>query len=61
MQNVKRVDIWGKKNILLTNKFNELETDSMNENIRNTYRAINELQKCFQTWTNLIKDEKVIC
>lgn len=45
---MKLVDIWGIKNILLTNKFNELETGSMNENIKNMYRAINELQKCYQ-------------
>jgi hypothetical protein len=58
---VKLVDIWGTKNKPLTNKFKELETDSMNENAGNMYRAINELQKCYQPWTNLIKDEEVIC
>jgi len=32
----------------LVNKFKELETASMDENVRNMYRAINELQKCYQ-------------
>jgi len=55
------VHIWGTKNKVLVNKFKELETASMDENVRNMYRAINELQKCYQPWTKLIKDEKVIC
>jgi hypothetical protein len=42
----------------LTDKINELESNSKNKNIRDLYRGINEFKKGYQTRTNLVKDEK---
>jgi hypothetical protein len=42
----------------LTDKINELESNSKNKNIRDLYRGINEFKKTYQPRTNLVKNEK---
>jgi hypothetical protein len=42
----------------LKDKLNELESNSMNKNIRDLYRGINKFKKGYQPRTNLIKDER---
>jgi hypothetical protein len=46
-----------KKSQYLKNKFNELETNSKNKNIRDLYRGINEFKKGYQPRTNMVKEE----
>jgi hypothetical protein len=47
-----------KKREYLKDKFNELESNSKNKNIRDLYRGKNEFKKGYQPRTNLVKDEK---
>jgi hypothetical protein len=42
----------------LKDKINELELNSMNKNIRNMYRGINEFKKGYEPRTNLVKDKR---
>jgi hypothetical protein len=42
----------------LKDKFNELESNNKNKNIRDVYRGINEFKKGYQPRTNLVKDER---
>jgi hypothetical protein len=42
----------------LTDKINELESNSKNKNIRDLYRDIIEFKKCYQPRNNLVKDER---
>jgi hypothetical protein len=35
----------------------ELATNNKNENIRDLYRGINEVNGCYQSGSNLVKDE----
>jgi hypothetical protein len=46
-----------KKREYLNDKINELATNSKNKNIRDLYRAINELKRGYQPRNNLVKDE----
>jgi len=39
----------------MSEKINELETNSNNKNVRNIYRRINEFMKCYQPRTNIIE------
>jgi C4-type Zn-finger protein len=57
MQDMKLVDISGKKREYLKSKINELETNSKNKNIRELYRGINDFKKGYQPRTNILKDE----
>jgi hypothetical protein len=41
----------------LKNKFNELETNSKNKNIRDLFRDINEFKKGYQPRTNMVNEE----
>jgi hypothetical protein len=43
----------------LKDKINQLATNSMNKNIRDLYRGINKLKRCYQPRNNLVKDENV--
>jgi hypothetical protein len=45
MSDEKLVNISGTKEIILKGKHNKFQTDSANENIRDMYRGINQLQK----------------
>ena len=36
----------------------ELETNSKIKNIRDLYRGNNDFKKCYQSRTNIVKDEK---
>jgi hypothetical protein len=47
-----------KEGVCLTDKINELESNSKNKNIRDLYRGINEFKKGYQPRTNLVKDER---
>jgi hypothetical protein len=47
-----------KKREYLKDKINELESNSMNKNIRDLYSGINEFKKGYQPRTNLVKDER---
>jgi hypothetical protein len=47
-----------KKTVCLKAKINELETNSKNKNIRDLYRAINDLKRWYQPRTNVVKDKK---
>jgi hypothetical protein len=47
-----------KKREYLQNKINEIELNSKNKNIRDTYRSITEFKKGYQPKTNLVKDER---
>jgi hypothetical protein len=47
-----------KKRQHLKDKINELESNSMNKNIRDLYRGINEFKKGYQPRTNLVRDER---
>jgi hypothetical protein len=42
----------------LKGKINEPESNSKNKNIRDLYRGTNELKKCYQPRTKLLKDER---
>jgi hypothetical protein len=46
-----------KKREYLKGKFNELETNNKNKNIRDLYRGINEFKKGYQPIINIKKDE----
>jgi hypothetical protein len=39
-------------------KFDVLETNSKIENTRDLYRGIRDFKKGYQTWTNIVKDNK---
>jgi hypothetical protein len=41
----------------LKDKINELATNSVNKNIRDLYRKINEFKRGHQSRSNLVKDE----
>jgi hypothetical protein len=47
-----------KKREYLKAKFNEVEINSKNKNIRELYRGINYFKKGYQPRTNIVKDEK---
>ena len=47
-----------KKKAYLTDKIEELETNSKIKNIRDLYRGINDFRKSYQPRTNIVKDEK---
>jgi hypothetical protein len=47
-----------KKKEYLKAKFNELETNSKNKNIRDLYRDISDFKRGYQPGTNVVKDEK---
>ena len=47
-----------KKKAYLRNKIEELETNSMIQNIRDLYRGINYFKKGYQPRCNIVKDEK---
>jgi hypothetical protein len=47
-----------KKREYLKAKINELEINSKNKNIRESYRGINDFKKGYQPRTNIVKDEK---
>jgi histone deacetylase complex regulatory component SIN3 len=42
----------------LKDRINEQESNIKNKNIRDLYRGINELKKCYQPRTDLVKDER---
>jgi hypothetical protein len=42
----------------LKDKINELESNTMNKNIREMYRGINEFKKGYQPRTKLVKDDR---
>ena len=46
-----------KKKKYLKAKFNQLETNSENKNIRELYRSINSSKKGYQPKANIVKDE----
>jgi hypothetical protein len=48
-----------KKKAYLRAKFEELETNSKINNIRDLYRGINDIKKGYELRTRIIKDEKV--
>jgi hypothetical protein len=47
-----------KKREYLKDKINEQESNSMNKNVRELHRGINEFKKGYQPRTNLVKDER---
>jgi hypothetical protein len=47
-----------KKREYLKEKFNEIELNSKNKNIRDLYRGITEFKKGYKPKTNLVKDER---
>jgi hypothetical protein len=47
-----------KKREYLRAKFNELETNGKNKNIRELYRGNSDFKKGYQSRTNIVKDEK---
>jgi hypothetical protein len=47
-----------KKREYLKDKINELGPNSKNKNIRDLCRGINEIKKCYQRGTNLVKYER---
>jgi hypothetical protein len=47
-----------KKKEYFKDKFNELESDFNNKNIRDLYSGINKFKKDYQIITNLIRDER---
>jgi hypothetical protein len=47
-----------KKTEYLTGKIGELETNIVMKNIRFLYRGINNVMKCCQPRSNIVKDEK---
>ena len=47
-----------KKKAYLRAKIEELETNSMNNNIRDLYRGINDMKKGYQPRTRTVQDEK---
>jgi hypothetical protein len=49
-----------KKREYLKDKINELATNGKNKNIRYLYREMNELKKCYQSRSNLVKMRMVI-
>jgi hypothetical protein len=46
-----------RKREYLKDKIHELATHSKNKSISYLYRGMNELKKCYQPKTNLVKDE----
>jgi hypothetical protein len=58
MQDMKLVDISGKKKRMFETKINELETTSKNKNIMQLYRGMNVFKKGYQPRTNIVKNEK---
>ena len=50
-----------KKKEYLKAKIDELETNSKMKNIAHLYRGISDFKKGYQSRTNIVKDEKVIC
>jgi hypothetical protein len=50
-------DFRNKKRQYLKDKFNELETNSKNNSIRDLYRGINDFKIGYQPRSNLVKDE----
>ena len=56
--NMNLVAIPGKERGLSETKINELQTNSKNRNIRDSYRGINEFNKGYQPRTNILKDEE---
>jgi hypothetical protein len=47
-----------KRREYLKDKFNELESNTKNKNIRDLYRSINEFKKGYRPRTNLVEGEK---
>jgi hypothetical protein len=47
-----------KKREYMTDKIDELATNSKNKNIRDLYREINEFKKGYRHRSNFVKDEK---
>ena len=61
LKNVRREAIThfsNKKKAYLKAKFEELETNSKNKNIRDLYRCISDFKKGYYPRTNVVKDEK---
>ena len=46
-----------KKKAYLKAKIEELENNSKIKNVRNLYRGISDCKKCYQSRTNIVKDE----
>jgi hypothetical protein len=58
MEDIKPLDIPGRKKENLKAKFDELETNSKTKNIRDLYKGINKLKKSYQLRTNIVRDER---
>jgi hypothetical protein len=60
MKNIRHVTsrhFRNKKREYLKGKFNELEMNSKNKNIRDLYSGINEFKRCYQPRSIFVKDE----